>query len=103
MDQRLWALLGYLLGVRSSSGAVIWVFQSYPPESSLSLSSVRGLFSPELQNNQQSAIGERKRENWEGGERGREIWRAGQASSGSLPSSPCYAGLLSLAFPAKVA
>jgi len=35
LGQRLWALLGHLLGVQSSSGAVIWVFQSYPPEFSL--------------------------------------------------------------------
>ena len=79
-------------------------FSSHIPQNFLlSLTSVRGLFSPELQNNQQSAIGEHKRENWEGGERGREIWRAVQARQAPCPLPHVTLGSSHFAFPAKVA
>lgn len=79
-------------------------FSSHIPQNFLlSLTSVRGLFSPELQNNQQSAIGEHNRENWKGGERGSEIWRAVQARQAPCPLPHVTLGSSYFAFPAKVA
>lgn len=100
--ERLWALLGYWVceaALGQSSG-----FPVISPESSLSLSSVRGLFSPGLQNNQQSAIGNvRERTGREEKEAGKYGGQCRPAVAPCPLASPCYAGLLSLAFPAKVA